>query len=326
MGQTFTINNPIPTISSHAPTSVIAGGPGFTLTVDGTGFLNPGSVVRLDGTNLPTTYVNSGQLTATVTASQIQASGNVVVTVFNSGPGGGSSNGRTLTKRRPILNQLGSASIPVMGPTSPPVNLAVTGVDFLPSAVVYADGIALTTTFVSSTQLQALVGPNVPGTQQVGGVSIAVENSHFAPSSARGLPVGSGSNVGTIVLNPLDPFPGEVFSIVLEGGRASAPLSLIIDFSAFAPIFPFPDPVANLVLSVRPDGFGQPDWALLSDAIGLYGPPSGFTYDALGRIVIPGLVRPNPPLMLSSIMQGVYLDPTAPYGLRITLPRYAGQI
>ncbi len=325
-GQIFTINAPVPTMTNITPSSVIAGSPGFTLTVDGAGFLNPESVVRLDGLNLPTTYVNSGQLTATVTASQIQASGTGNVTVFNSGPGGGSSVTGTLTKRRPILSQLGGASIPVMGPTSPPVNLAVTGVDFLPSAVVYADGIALTTTFVSSTQLQALVGPNVPGTQQVGGVSIAVENSHFAPSSARGLPVGSGSNVGTIVLNPLDPFPGEVFSIVLEGGRASAPLSLIIDFSAFAPIFPFPDPVANLVLSVRPDGFGQPDWALLSDAIGLYGPPSGFTYDALGRIVIPGLVRPNPPLMLSSILQGVYLDPTAPYGIRITLPRYAGQI
>ncbi len=324
--ESFTILNPVPTASSIAPTSVIAGGPGFTLTVDGAGFLNPESVVRLDGIDLCTTYVNSGQLTATVTASQIQASGSSNVTVFNSGPGGGTSSIRSLTKRRPILNQLGSTSIPIMGPTSPPVNLAVTGVDFLPSAVVYADGIALTTTFVSSTQLQALVGPNVPGTQQVGGLAIAVENSHFAPSSARGLAVGGGSNEGTIVLNPLDPFPGEVFSIVLEEGRGSAPLSLIIDFSAFAPIFPFPDPVANLVLSVRPDGFGQPGWALLSDAIGLYGPPSGFTYNVVGRIVIPGLVRPNPPLMLSSILQGVYLDPTAPYGIRITLPRYAGQI
>ncbi|MFQ3660935.1 MAG: IPT/TIG domain-containing protein, partial [Chloroflexaceae bacterium] len=89
---TFTINasNPVPTLSSLSPASATAGGAGFTLTVNGTGFVN-GAVVRWNGANRPTTFVSATQLTATIPASDIATPGTASVTVFNPAPGGGLS-------------------------------------------------------------------------------------------------------------------------------------------------------------------------------------------------------------------------------------------
>jgi ligand-binding sensor domain-containing protein len=49
----FTVNNPVPTLDSLVPPSATAGGPAFTLTAYGTGFVQGSSVVRwnaVDGT------------------------------------------------------------------------------------------------------------------------------------------------------------------------------------------------------------------------------------------------------------------------------------
>jgi hypothetical protein len=85
---TFTINNPVPTITSlgqtHAP-----GGSAFTLTVNGTNFVN-GSVINFNGkAETPTTFVSATQLTAMIPASDVSMGGNVNVTVTNATPGGG---------------------------------------------------------------------------------------------------------------------------------------------------------------------------------------------------------------------------------------------
>jgi hypothetical protein len=95
-GRTFTINNPVPTTTSLSPASATAGGPAFTLTVNGTGFV-AGSRVRWNGSNRTTTYVSSTQLTATIRVSDISSAGTDLVTVFNPTPGGGTSNAQTFT-------------------------------------------------------------------------------------------------------------------------------------------------------------------------------------------------------------------------------------
>ncbi len=322
VGRTLTINHPVPTLASINPNSVIAGGPGFMLTVNGSNFFNPGSVIRWNGTPLTTTFVNAGQLTATVSAMLVQASGTANVTVFSGAPGGGSSGNQVITLRPPTVSLLGSTSIPVLTPMSAPINLLITGADFLPSAVAYADSTPLPTTFLNSGLLQAQIGPSVPGTLLIGGVAIAVENAHLAPSNARGLAVGGGSNQGTIVRQPLNPFLGEAYKAVLEGAAPFAPMILIADLNPGAPVFPVPDPAANMVLSVRPVAIGQPDWLVLSDTIGLYGAPFGFTYGAGGRLEIPGFVRPNPALGINLTLQGAYIDATSPVGFRLTWARF----
>jgi TolB protein len=82
---------PAPTITSLNPSSAAVGGPAFTLTVNGTGFVS-GSVVRWNGSNRATTYVNSTRLTASIPAADIATAGSASVTVFNPAPGGGTSN------------------------------------------------------------------------------------------------------------------------------------------------------------------------------------------------------------------------------------------
>jgi hypothetical protein len=75
-----------PVLSGLSPTQVTAGGPSFSLTVSGTHFI-PGSMVRWNGTDLPTTWVFSTTLTATVPANLIATAGDRPVTVRYPGPG-----------------------------------------------------------------------------------------------------------------------------------------------------------------------------------------------------------------------------------------------
>jgi hypothetical protein len=90
--QTFTINNPVPTLSSVSPNSASAGGQAFSLTVTGTNFVS-GSIVQWNGVNRTTIYNSSTQLSANILATDIAARGSATVTVWNPGPAGGASNG-----------------------------------------------------------------------------------------------------------------------------------------------------------------------------------------------------------------------------------------
>lgn len=80
--QSVAVGNPTPTLTSLSPSSAVAGGAGFTLTVTGTGFVS-GSAVDWNGTALTTTYVSATTLTATVPAGDIAAAGTDSITVVN---------------------------------------------------------------------------------------------------------------------------------------------------------------------------------------------------------------------------------------------------
>src|SRR5713101_147883 len=63
--------NPVPLINQPlVPDAIAPGGAGFTLTVNGTGFVS-GSVVNWNGSARATTFVSGSQLTATVLSSDI---------------------------------------------------------------------------------------------------------------------------------------------------------------------------------------------------------------------------------------------------------------
>jgi hypothetical protein len=82
--------NPTPVLGTIQPGTVAAGGSAFTLTANGTGFLHS-SVIEWNDSPLATTFVSSGQLTATVPAKAIVQPVSAQVAVFNPAPGGGSS-------------------------------------------------------------------------------------------------------------------------------------------------------------------------------------------------------------------------------------------
>ena len=147
--------NPTPTINSLSPSSATAGGPGFTLTVNGADFVN-GAVVRWNGANRPTTFVNTGQLTAAISAADIATAGTVNVTVFNPAPGGGASNAATFTINNPVPT-ITSLSPPWIAPGGPSFTLTVNGTNFVNGAVVRWNGANQTTTFVNAGQLTAAI-------------------------------------------------------------------------------------------------------------------------------------------------------------------------
>jgi len=77
--------NPVPFVNQPlVPAAVAPGGPGFTLTVHGTGFVS-GATVNWNGTPLTTNFISSSQLTATVPAANIMTAGTASVTVVNPG-------------------------------------------------------------------------------------------------------------------------------------------------------------------------------------------------------------------------------------------------
>ena len=83
----------MPTITQLSPSSIAAGGPAFTLTIEGTGF-GTDSLVYWGTTTRTTTYVNTTQVTATIMADDIMNAGMVQVYVHT---GGANSNAMSFT-------------------------------------------------------------------------------------------------------------------------------------------------------------------------------------------------------------------------------------
>jgi hypothetical protein len=77
--------NPVPVVNQPlVPSSAAPGGPQFTLTVNGSGFVS-GAAVNWNGAPLTTTFVSSSQLTASVPAANITTANTASVTVINPG-------------------------------------------------------------------------------------------------------------------------------------------------------------------------------------------------------------------------------------------------
>jgi hypothetical protein len=84
-------NNPVPLISSLAPTAIAPGSAAFTLTVEGGNF-TASSVVNWNGSARATTFVDAGEITAAIAAADVASQGTATITVTNPAPGGGVSN------------------------------------------------------------------------------------------------------------------------------------------------------------------------------------------------------------------------------------------
>ena len=95
VAKAFTVQAvPAPTLSSITPTSVTAGGAGFTLTATGTNFQS-NSVINWNGASLTTTFVSATSLTASVPAANITTAGTALITVAT--PGATTSSSVNLT-------------------------------------------------------------------------------------------------------------------------------------------------------------------------------------------------------------------------------------
>jgi CSLREA domain-containing protein len=151
--------NPVPSIDYLNPQGQPAGDPGFTLVIKGINFIN-GSQVRWNGTNRATTFINSGEVRAAITAADLLNPGPAAVTVTNPGPGGGASNAVAFQVAAPGQNPAPSitgltpTSTIARGTQSKPLVLVIQGQGFLPTSQVRWNGANRATTYVSPTQLR----------------------------------------------------------------------------------------------------------------------------------------------------------------------------
>jgi hypothetical protein len=157
------VNHRVPDIQLVQPGGVQAGNEAITLTVVGAGF-SQGSVVRWNGADRPTTFVNPTQVTAQIPAPDLATAGTAQVTVFNPAPGGGTSVARVFTvatRPNPVPSITALTPSVIMAETG--ATFTVTGANFMAGSQVRVGGFAPTTTFVSATELTfSLDGSNVP--------------------------------------------------------------------------------------------------------------------------------------------------------------------
>ncbi len=222
-GLTFTINNPLPTLTSLDPTSILAGSAGFTLMLNGTGF-NASSVVQVGGVNRATTFVNNTKLSVAVTAAEIVNAGNLNLTVFNPTPGGGTTSQLSLVVNNPF------PALTSLNPTSTTTGsagftLTVNGTNFVSTSKVRWNGADRTTTFVSATQLTASISADdvknggsvnitvfnpTPGGGTAEAISFAINNPAPTVTTLTPNSIASGSSAFTLAVNGTGFVPNSV--------------------------------------------------------------------------------------------------------------------
>jgi uncharacterized protein (DUF1800 family) len=143
----LTVVNPPPIVTAILPSTVTL--TSNTITLNGSAFM-PSSVVLVNGSPVPTTYVSAYNLKAQVTGTESENT-SVAITVQNPAPGGGTSAPLNLLVQVPGVLSVSPSPVPVGTST-----ITVKGVNFGPSSVVYLDGQPAATTYVSPTQVTAV--------------------------------------------------------------------------------------------------------------------------------------------------------------------------
>jgi uncharacterized protein (TIGR03437 family) len=218
----FTVNNGTPTATSISPTSALVGNSSFQLTVNGSGFV-AASVVRWNGNDRPTTFINPTQLRAAIAAADISLASTNQISIFNPAPGGGVSNALTFTAVVPTP-QPSVVSISPASATAgdPAFTLTVNGAGFVPSSLVLWRGSPRPTTYLSDVQLQAAIGA---GDIASGGTfGVAVVN----PSPGGGT---SAASPFSVIGSPLPALSSVTPSTVSGGGAA---FTLAVNGSGFS--------------------------------------------------------------------------------------------
>ncbi|WNM20219.1 InlB B-repeat-containing protein [Flavobacterium capsici] len=171
----YKMTPPNPTTTSISPNSAVSGGSGFTLTVNGTNFLNGLSAVTWNGASRATTFVSSTQLTATILAADIASVGSANVGVTTTGAAA-ASNTQVFT-----INAASAPSLAITGNTAHGSSCPGT-----PNATIQYtitnSGTTANNVVVTSSNPTEFVVTNAPTTVNGSG-GTATYNVTFTPSS-----------------------------------------------------------------------------------------------------------------------------------------------
>jgi hypothetical protein len=130
----FVVANPVPEFTSQSVDTVLAGGAPVTVTIDGAKFFPETTVWTARGT-LPSVYVSSTQIRATLSADEMAQTGSILLYISNPEPGGGSTNSRMIEVVNPAAHI--TAVAPISLATRTTGTVTITGTGFARSAIVY---------------------------------------------------------------------------------------------------------------------------------------------------------------------------------------------
>jgi outer membrane protein assembly factor BamB len=145
-----------PAVAAINPSSIVAGAPSFTMSVAVSGAV-PQSTVLWNGSPRPTTFVSSTEITAQITATDVQTAGNATVSVANGGGSGATTSGTTF-----MITPLASLALVAVSPKTvsaggPAFQLTLLGSGFRSNSVVDWNGSPRPTTYISDTELTAQI-------------------------------------------------------------------------------------------------------------------------------------------------------------------------
>ncbi|HUJ32109.1 MAG TPA: hypothetical protein VLY23_12565 [Candidatus Acidoferrum sp.] len=169
------LSNPAAVLVSLSPTSVLASGDAFTLTVNGSNF-GSSAVVGWNGQAVPTTVVSSQQVTAAISQSLIASAGVVTISVQNADSN--ASNGLQFSVNNPTP-QITSISPDTVMAGSPPVLLTINGSGFEATTYLLINGSAQPPQSQTPTQLQL----TIPSNQLATATSITISAANLAPTA-----------------------------------------------------------------------------------------------------------------------------------------------
>ncbi len=223
---------PTPVISSIAPATITAAQLAIPLTVSGQ-YFSATSVVYFNGSARPTTMNQSGGLVVQLTAADVSSAGTEAITVEDPAAGNMASNTASL-----VVQPLPAVALNTLSPATVPAGnanftLTVFGVGFTPNSMISWNGTTLTTTYVSTTTLQASVDSTRVATTGMTPITVVNSANQGGTSAPQTLTVAAPSkdavsyqinnaHTGSIVFNSVSLPSAASWSVNLGGAPSFA--------------------------------------------------------------------------------------------------------
>jgi hypothetical protein len=217
------IDNPAPTVTSVAPTTLLTGSASPTVTVTGTGFV-PATVVNVNGSARPTSFISETQVSAALTPADVASGATLTITVVNGAPGGGTAPPATVMvatpNGAPVITAVFPATL-VAGSGSQTIKLA--GAGFMPGTVIQVNGTPRNSDYIGGTQMSASLSAADAAT--AGSLALTAVNPAPGGGTSAVFPLGiNNPSVGTLQLVP---------STVPQG--ITTPTTVTVTGSTFVP-------------------------------------------------------------------------------------------
>ena len=175
------------TLSGVSPGVIVVGSPDTLLTLTGQNFTQPAAAlwIGLDQLALPTTFVNSTRLVATVPAKELVSVGSASVrAAFGQGQNQTVTVPLTITISNTVPTLTSMSPMHILT-TASSLTLSLQGTNYNTASVVNWGSTALATTYVSPTQLTAVVPTSLYAS--AGTVKVTVVNSGTGGGTSAGL-------------------------------------------------------------------------------------------------------------------------------------------